>query len=26
MSKEIKVERIREGTVIDHISSGQALN
>jgi aspartate carbamoyltransferase regulatory subunit len=26
MAKEIKVERIREGTVIDHISSGQALN
>jgi aspartate carbamoyltransferase regulatory subunit len=26
MVKEIKVERIRKGTVIDHISSGQALN
>jgi aspartate carbamoyltransferase regulatory subunit len=26
MTKEIKVKRIKEGTVIDHISSGQALN
>ncbi|RMF89872.1 MAG: aspartate carbamoyltransferase regulatory subunit [Methanobacteriota archaeon] len=26
MTKEIKVEKIKEGTVIDHISSGQALN
>jgi len=26
MRKEIKVQKIREGTVIDHISSGQALN
>jgi aspartate carbamoyltransferase regulatory subunit len=26
MTKEIKIERIRKGTVIDHISSGQALN
>ncbi len=26
MSKEIKVKRIKNGTVIDHISSGQALN
>ncbi len=26
MVKEIKVERIKDGTVIDHISSGQALN
>jgi aspartate carbamoyltransferase regulatory subunit len=26
MGKEIKVEKIKDGTVIDHISSGQALN
>src|SRR3989304_6798178 len=26
MPKDIKVEKIREGTVIDHITSGQALN
>jgi aspartate carbamoyltransferase regulatory subunit len=26
MTKEIKVEKINQGTVIDHISSGQALN
>lgn len=26
LPKEIKVEKIKEGTVIDHISSGQALN
>jgi aspartate carbamoyltransferase regulatory subunit len=26
MSEEIKVKKIKEGTVIDHISSGQALN
>ncbi len=26
MSKEIKVKRIGDGTVIDHITSGQALN
>jgi aspartate carbamoyltransferase regulatory subunit len=26
MVREIKVKRIKEGTVIDHISSGQALN
>lgn len=26
MAKEIKVEKINQGTVIDHISSGQALN
>jgi aspartate carbamoyltransferase regulatory subunit len=26
MSAEIKVKRIKRGTVIDHISSGQALN
>jgi len=26
MSDDIKVKRIQEGTVIDHISSGQALN
>ncbi|GBE18078.1 MAG TPA: aspartate carbamoyltransferase regulatory subunit [Euryarchaeota archaeon] len=26
MSRQIKVERIKEGTVIDHISCGQALN
>ncbi len=26
MSKEIKVKRIGDGTVIDHISGGQALN
>lgn len=26
MTKDIKVKKIKEGTVIDHISSGQALN
>jgi aspartate carbamoyltransferase regulatory subunit len=26
MSTEIKVKKIKDGTVIDHISSGQALN